>query len=361
MITSDPEIAKKRPSLRSGPPLINVVLDTLGRLRDYYVTRAGRLRRSENTIDVELADGSKRTLPVNDVKSIHLFSETDLNTRILVFLNQHGIPLHVYNYYGYYSGTFYPRDRLVSGMIVVNQVQYYVDVTKRLPLAREFIASALHNIIQNLTHYRATGKDVNGHIERIKLESETLSVKNSISDIMGVEGRSREVYYSAFDVFLREGFAFERRSKRPPENRLNAMISFGNSLMYATTLSEIYHTQLHPSISYLHEPGERRFSLALDLAEVFKPVIVDRAIFNLVNNRLIKPEEHFNLELNSCYLNEDGRRIFLQEYERRLSLTLHHPRLKRHVSYQRLIRIEAFKLVRHLLGERPYFGFRSKS
>ena len=217
-------------------------------LRDYYITKAGRLRRSENTIDLELADGTKRTIPINDIKSIHLFSETDLNTKVLVFLNQHGIPFHVYNYYGYYSGTFYPREKLVSGVIVVDQVRHYTDQQKRLTLAREFIDTAIHNILQNLTHYKDSGKDVASFIERIKTEAETLQGKNTIADIMGVEGRSREIYYSAFDTFLRDGFAFERRSKRPPENRLNALISFGNSLMYATTLSEIYHTQLHPSI-----------------------------------------------------------------------------------------------------------------
>lgn len=329
-------------------------------MRDYYITRAGRLRRSENTVDFELSDGTKRTIPLNDIKSIHLFSETDLNTRVLVFLNQHGIPVHFYNYYGYYSGSFYPREKLVSGVIVVNQVAHYTDYEKRLVLAREFIDTAIHNILQNLAHYRDAGKEVSLFIDRIREEADTLATRPSIADIMGVEGRSREIYYSSFDVFLREGFAFERRSRQPPENRLNALISFGNSLLYATTLSEIYHTQLHPSVSYLHEPGERRFSLSLDLAEVFKPIIVDRAIFNVINNRIIKPEEHFALELNSCYLNDEGRRLFLQEYEKRLSMTLHHARLKRHVSYQRLIRIEAFKLVRHVLGEGRYHGFRSK-
>ena len=262
-------------------------------MRDYYITRAGRIRRSENTIDIELADGSKRTIPINDIKSIHIFSEADLNTKLLVFLNQHGIPVHVYNYYGYYSGTFYPREKLVSGIIVVNQVEYYKDLVKRLYLAREFIATAVHNIEQNLTHYKDAGKDVSPFLEKIEHEIGALESKQSIPDIMGVEGRCREIYYSAFDSFLRDGFAFERRSKQPPENRLNALISFGNSLMYATTLSEIYHTQLHPSISYLHEPGERRFSLALDLAEVFKPIIVDRTIFNLINNRILDPQKHF--------------------------------------------------------------------
>ena len=125
---------------------------------------------------------------------------------------------------------------------------------------------------------------------------------------------------------------------------LNCLISFGNSLMYASILTEIYHTQLTPTVSYLHEPGERRYSLALDISEVFKPIIVDRVIFNLINNRIIK-EEHFLEELNFCYLNEQGRRIFLSEYK---------------ISYKRMIRIECFKIIKHLLGESSYRGLRSK-
>src|SRR5205823_1423769 len=104
--------------------------------------------------------------------------------------------------------------------------------------------------------------------------------------IMGVEGRSRDTYYSSFSSFLREGFEFDKRTKMPPQNMLNCLISFGNSLMYASILTEIYHTQLTPTVSYLHEPGERRYSLALDISEVFKPIIVDRVIFNLINNRI---------------------------------------------------------------------------
>ncbi|OHE55009.1 MAG: hypothetical protein A3K61_02030 [Thaumarchaeota archaeon RBG_16_49_8] len=275
-------------------------------------------------------------------------------------MNQHGIPVHFYNYYGYYSGSFYPRQKLVSGIIVIYQVAHCTDPEKRLLIAKEIISTAIHNITQNLVHYKDAGKDVNPFIDGIKAEAATLQERATIPDLMGVEGRCRKIYYASFDTILREGFEFDKRTKQPPENRLNALISFGNSLMYATTLSEIYHTQLHPSISYLHEPSERRFSLALDLAEVFKPVIVDRSIFNLINNRIIKPEEHFTAELNSCYLNDDGRKLFIQEYDKRLSMTLHHARLKRHVSYQRLIRIEAFKLVRHILGEGQYKGFRSK-
>ena len=127
----------------------------------------------------------------------------------------------------------------------------------------------------------------------------------------------------------------------------------------ATVLTEIYHTQLTPLVSYLHEPGERRYSLSLDISEVFKPIIVDRVIFNMINNRIIK-EENFVKKLNFCYLSERGRRTFLSEYQKKLDSTIYNAKLNRNISYQRLIRIECFKVVKHLMGEKQYKGLRIK-
>ncbi len=124
-------------------------------------------------------------------------------------------------------------------------------------------------------------------------------------------------------------------------------------------LTEIYHTQLTPLVSYLHEPGERRYSLSLDISEVFKLIIVDRVIFNMINNRIIK-EVNFVKELNFCYLSEQGRRTFLSEYQKKLDSTIYNAKLNRNKSYQRLIRIECFKAVKHLLGEKQYKGLRIK-
>lgn len=328
-------------------------------LRDYYIFKSGRLRRNENTAEFESASGEKKSLPINDIYCIHLFGEIDLNTKLVVFLNQNGIPLHFYNYYGYYSGSFYPREKLLSGFLIVKQVEHYIDSQKRLAIAREFIDTAIHNILANLEHYKKNGKDVASFIDKIKQEREAINQISDIPELMGVEGRVRDTYYSSFNSFLREGFEFDKRTKMPPQNMINSLISFGNSLVYATVLTEIYHTQLTPTVSYLHQPGERRFSLALDIAEVFKPLIADRVIFNLINNRIIK-EEHFLEELNFCYLNEQGRRAFLAEYQKKLDTTINNPRLKRNIGYQRLIRIECFKLVKHLLGEKVYTGLRSK-
>jgi len=324
--------------------------------RNYYIMKSGRLKRKQNTIYFENVDG-KIPIPLNNISSIFAMGELDINSKLLIYLSQNKIPVHFFNYYGYYSGTYYPREYLNSGFLVVKQVQHYLDSEKRQVIADEFVETAVYNILKNLMHYKKNDKDVDLEIEKIKREAKSIRDTKNIPELMSIEGRVRETYYNCFNKILRPGFEFEKRVKRPPDNMINALISFGNSLVYGTCLSEIYHTQLNPTISYLHEPGERRFSLSLDLSEVFKPVIADRIIFKLINNRMLKPE-HFEEELNSCYLNDAGRRIFITEYDSKLKTTIQHKDLKRKVSYQRLMRLEAYKLVKHLIGEKEYSGLR---
>jgi len=324
--------------------------------RNYYIMKSGRLKRKQNTIYFENVDG-KIPIPLNNISSIFAMGELDINSKLLIYLSQNKIPVHFFNYYGYYSGTYYPREYLNSGFLVVKQVEHYIDSEKRQVIADEFVETAVYNILKNLMHYKKNDKDVDLEIEKIKREAKSIRDTKNIPELMSIEGRVRETYYNCFNKILRPGFEFEKRVKRPPDNMINALISFGNSLVYGTCLSEIYHTQLNPTISYLHEPGERRFSLSLDLSEVFKPVIADRIIFKLINNRMLKPE-HFEEELNSCYLNDAGRRIFITEYDSKLKTTIQHKDLKRKVSYQRLMRLEAYKLVKHLIGEKEYSGLK---
>ena len=138
---------------------------------------------------------------------------------------------------------------------------------------------------------------------------------------------------------------------------INSLISFVNSLIYSKVLSEIYKTQLTPTISYLHEPGVRRFSLCLDISEVFKPLIGDRLIFSLLNRRQIT-EDSFTKELNFLHLKKESSRLIAQELEKSLKKTIMHKELGRQVSYQYLMRLEAYKLIKHLIGEKQYEGFK---
>lgn len=325
----------------------------------YYIFRSGRLRRKHNTLYLESKadDGQiqKHPIPIENVRDLYLFGEIDLNTKLLVFLGQKEVVAHCFNHFGFYVGSFYPRERNVSGELVVRQVAAYLDAQKRLDLARRFIEGAIFHILHNLRYYQHRGKNLAEIIALIENLATEIGTVQDVPSLMGVEGRSRDAYYQAFSIIMDLPEPFTKRVRRPPNNPLNALISFGNTMLYTAALSELYVTQLNPTISYLHEPSTRRFSLALDLAEVFKPLIVDRLIFRLWNKHMIT-EKHFeNIgKAQGVYLNEEGRKIWVREFEKMLTQTVQHRKLKRSVSYRRLLRLEAYKLVRHLLDMEPY-------
>jgi len=322
--------------------------------RPYYIFSNGRIKRKENTVYIENEKGERKAIPVEDVDTIHLFGELDLNTKLLNFLSQQNKTVHVYNYYGFYAGSFMPRDRNVSGDLTVRQVEHYLDGEKRFFIALSFVEGALFHMVRNLREY----EDTKSYQNEITRELQNAYEAKSISELMGCEGRARDAYYQAFNVILKQDFFIERREKRPPTNPVNALISFGNSMIYSTVLSEIYHTQLNPTISYLHEPRERRYSLSLDIAEIFKPLIADPIIFKLVNNNMIKLED-FEEDVNFCYMNDKGRKKFLKEFDQKLSTTIKHRKLKRKVSYRTLIRLECYKLIKHLIGDEIYKPFKA--
>ena len=326
--------------------------------RNYYITRNGRLRRQDNTISLESESGDKKVIPVEDVEGFYIMGEIDMNTKLLNFLAQMKIPVHIFNHYGYYSGSYYPREHLNSGFLLVNQVECYKDAVHRLAIAKELIHSAVHNILRNLKYYQNRKSCVDDYIKDIETIIPRIEESKNILELMAWEGHVRERYYNSFNAILSLEEEFIKRNRRPPDNMMNALISFGNSLLYATTLGEIYHTQLNPTISFLHEPGNRRFSLSLDIAEVFKPVIVDHIIFRLINMNMLG-EREFEKDVNYCYLSESGRKIFLREYDERLNTTIKHRNLKRNVSYRHLIRLECYKIEKSVTGMEEYKGFKT--
>lgn len=320
--------------------------------RSIYVFSSGRLERKENTL-VLRSDEEKKVIPITTISDIKVFGEVELNKRLLEFLTQNRIAIHFFNHYGYYVGSYYPREYMNSGLITLKQAEHYLDYEKRLFLAKNFVIGAATNILRNLEYYHRRKGNLKEIIQSIKSRLEDLKDAKSVQELMSIEGDVRKEYYSAFNQILEsEEFYMEKRTKRPPENPINALISFGNSLLYTTILSEIYHTHLDPRIGYLHETNRRSFSLNLDLSEVFKPVIVDRVIFSLVNQRQIQLK-HFEKSLNYSYLTDKGKQIFIKEFEEKLKTTIKYKNLGS-VSYRRLLRLECYKLYKHFLGEELY-------
>ena len=283
-------------------------------------------------------------------------SQINLNSSFLNLMSKNQIVLHFFNYYSQYIGSFYPREKMLAGQLLVKQVEFYQNEEKRLYISKKIIMAASYNIYRNLRYYNGRGKNVEQQMKRIdELRKELDNVK-SVQEVMGIEGNIRKEYYSAWQTIIDQDIDFEKRVKHPPDNMINSLISYVNSIIYSKTLTEIYKTQLNPTISYLHEPGVRRFSLCLDLSEIFKPLIGDRVIFSMLNRKQIT-EDSFDKELNYLHLKKKNSQIVMQEIDNCLNRTIMHKDLNRKVSYQYLIRLEAYKMIKHIMGEKEYEGF----
>ena len=321
--------------------------------RTYYLFNPGRLIRKDNTlkftpVDEEGREGQPRYIPVETVDNLFVFGSLDANSAMYNFLGKNQIAVHFFDYYEHYTGSFMPKDYLLSGRMQIAQMKHYIRKDKRMAIARRFIQGAAFNMLKNLKYYNNRAKDTVSQINRIENYIPLIETAIDIPELMGIEGNIRQTYYEAFDIII-DGFVMGNRSKMPPSNEVNAMISFANSMCYSVCLDAIYHTQLNPTISFLHEPGERRYSLALDLAEIFKPILADRLIFSMFNRKQIQKSD-FDQKLNGCLLKPSSMKKVSQEWENKVKETIKHKMLGRHVSYKHLIKLECYKLTKHILG-----------
>ena len=328
----------------------------------YYLFNPGRMSRKDNTIkftpvDENGAEGAPKYIPVEGISDFYCFGSLDANSAFYNFLGKQQIAVHFFDYYEHYTGSFMPKEYLLAGKMQIAQMKQYTNKGRRLVIARSFVEGAAFNILKNLRYYHSRGKDLSGIIDVI--EGYCLQVQDctEIDMLMGVEGNIRQLYYSAFDVILND-FSMDGRSKRPPKNEVNALVSFGNMMCYSLCLGQIHHTQLNPTISFLHEPGYRRYSLALDLSEIFKPLLVDRVIFKVLNKREIQAAD-FDVQLNGVVLRDAARKVFARAFEERLNETIKHRSLKRSVSYKHLVKLECYKLTKHLLDMETYKPFKA--
>ena len=330
--------------------------------KSYYLFNPGRLSRKDNTlkfipVDAEGVEGSPKYLPVEGVKNLFCFGSLDANSALYNFLGKHQIGVHFFDFYEHYTGSFMPKDYLLSGKVIVNQVAHYASHKKRMVIARQFILGAAFNMLKNLKYYAKRDRNLSGQIKQIEELVKSVEHTNAVDELMGIEGNIRMAYYSGFGEIIND-FEMNNRTKQPPNNEVNAMISFVNMICYTACLDQIYHTQLNPTISFLHEPGFRRYSLALDLAEVFKPLLADRLIFSLLNKKMVQKSD-FDQKLNSCLLKESGRKTVMRAWDEKLNETIKHRTLDKSISYKRLVRLECYKLVKHLMGMQEYKPFKT--
>jgi CRISPR-associated protein Cas1 len=346
-----------------------------------YLTKPGQLSRKDNTLifrfpnekqEIERYDDIEETiedddavflkhsLPIETIDAIYLFSEIKINTKLLNFLSQKKIPVHVFNYYGHHSGTYYPHAVQLSGDLVVAQGQAFLDSQKRRDICSAIVKSKNHNMMSVIDYYKRRGNsELEKFSDQISIIQSHISNMDSPEKIMGLEGQATKTYYDAWHIWLGDIATNFRRIYNPPDNPLNALISFLNSLLYTAMVSELYRTALYPGISYLHSPQSRRFSLALDLVEPFKPLMVDRLIFRVIKKNEITDND-FRPNSNGVLLKEATRKKVLSLWDEQLRTTVKSSELNRSVSYRQLLRRDCYKLIKFLIEGKEFKPYRVK-
>ncbi len=330
--------------------------------KSYYLFNPGRLSRKDNTlkftaVDEDGNEGTPKYIPIESVDNLYAFGSLDANSAMYNFLGKEQVSVHFFDYYEHYTGSFMPKDYLLSGKVLIAQTDAYIKPKKRLAIAQKLVEGAAFNMLKNLRYYNKREKETAVQIARIESLMEQIPFTQDNETLMGIEGNIRMSYYDAFGVIIND-FEMGNRTKQPPGNEVNAMVSFVNSMCYTLCLDMIYHTQLNPTISFLHQPGERRYSLALDIAEIFKPLLADRLIFSLLNKRQIQQSD-FDSKLNSCLLKDCGRKTVTKAWDEKLNETIKHRSLGRNVSYKHLVKLECYKLAKHVLGMEDYKPFKA--
>lgn len=306
--------------------------------------------------EIEIPTGDKKYIPVKTVESVIAFGEVRFNSRFLYFLSLNSIPLHIYNQKGKYTGSYIPQKNNIIGKILLSEAVHYQDKRKKLILAKEFVKGAANNSLANLKYYNNRMSGLNEEIILIEDLKNYINNTLTVEELRGIEGNIKKIYYSAWSKILLKQTGFVKRIKNPPLDMVNSLISYGNMIVYSLCLNELYFSGLYPEVGYLHEAGFGKMPLSYDLAEIFKPLLTDKIIFKVINKNMIT-EKDFIIKNNSCIIKTNAKRIFVNEFNKKLyTITRDKARNKRY-SYKMLIKEECVKLKKHFFDEKQYKPF----
>jgi CRISPR-associated protein Cas1 len=259
-----------------------------------------------------------REIPIRDLDRLLAVEGTQISGEALAALLRSGIPVAFLGWNGRYLGGFQPTTP-AHGAWRIRQYRASLDGDFCLAIAGRLVAAKIYNqrrVVQRLAANR--GSDASGDLAHLDALLREALKSSSIETLRGYEGAASARYFPAWAGFLPDGVAFERRSTRPPMNPVNACISFGATLLYHEAVSAIHARGLDPALGLLHATEDGRWSLALDLIEPFRPVLVEALALDLFSHQILNPSSHFRPHEGGIYLNDEGRAKFIVQYERRM-------------------------------------------
>lgn len=277
-----------------------------------------------------------RTIPIRDLERLVIMESVQITSQALAALLRAKVPINILGWNGEFLGCALPAQNS-HGRFRLTQYRRSLEPEFVLKISRNIVSAKIYNqrrVLQRILASRNTQTTDNSEdsepslntdqrqliqttIERLETFFPMLNSATTIDEVRGIEGASTSSYFKAWSALLPAEFPFERRSTRPPLNPVNAVISFCATIIYSEEVAFLHAHGLDPALGLLHATEDGRWSLALDLIEPFRPAIVEAIALDLFSHRILN-NNHFEDRNGGVYLNEEGRKKFFLQYERRM-------------------------------------------
>lgn len=320
----------------------------------YVLEPGARVGLSGETVQVRNDDGVQAKMPLIELAGISLFGNVQISSQALRTLLGRDVPVFFLSYGGWLSG--YARsvnDHSLDLRIAQHKIAEDPDWSVRL--ARAFVFGKVRN--QRTMIRRALGGTAaRANLQSLSLLCHRIETANGTESLLGYEGNAARIYFEALGEMLsiQTGFEVSGRVRRPPTDPVNAMLSFGYAMLAKEALAAVIAVGFEPGLGFYHKIRPGRPSLALDLMEEFRPLIVDSTVLSLVNAREIRAS-HFDRRGKAIVLTQEGRRTFIGAIERRLRSSIVHPTFGYSVTYRRALFVQARLLARTIQGDIPAY------
>lgn len=285
--------------------------------------------------------GEKEVLasfPVEKVRTINVFGSVSVSSSVLTKCQENGMAVNYFTYYGRYEGSFVPVHNTIAE---VRRHQYGCIGTRALRIARALIGGKIRNSRTLLSR-----KHVSPPARLKELEQGAGGAKD-MGALRSMEGEAASLYFASLNECLIEDWTFEKRTRRPPQDHINALLSLTYAMVLNEVISALRQYNLDPFLGVMHTDRHGRPALALDLLEEFRPIFCDAFALRLVNQRVLTHDDF----KEDNHLNDASFKKFLSQYDSYMKEEFKHPRFTYQVSRRRAIIMQAILLRKAITGE----------
>jgi CRISP-associated protein Cas1 len=333
----------------------------------YLTTSGNYISRDRLTLRIEQEKQLKLAIPIHHIESVCSFGQNSFSPQALQLCFENGVSVNYFSENGYFHGRW---EGVANTSVLLRRAQYRKadDENFCAGISRQIVAGKILNSRQCFlrsareTQYEEEKAEMQSRAEELSVVLRWLEREGAdVAAIRGFEGQAASIYFGAFALHLRqqrEDFNFVKRTRRPPLDYVNCLLSFLYALLRNDCIAALTATGLDPFVGYLHTDRPNRPSLALDLMEEFRPVLADRLAITLINRRQITADDFQVREGGAVEFAGESRKKVIAAYQTRKQDTLTHPLLQQEIRYAQVFLVQARVLARYLRGDIPeYYPF----